>query len=196
MTDVPTRAHAYDGITEFDNRLPNWWLWSFYLACIFSVVYWLHHHSLGTGDTPQEAYVREQQAAAKALEAQLAANPVDDEMLRKLAGEPAFVAEGERIFKDPNQCAQCHDVTGGAFQKAGANLTDDHWIYGSRPLDVYTTIKNGRGYDAARGTLGGMPEQGSKGLGFVLRATAYVMSIRNTNAVPGKPPEAYAVREQ
>jgi mono/diheme cytochrome c family protein len=117
-------------------------------------------------------------------------------MLLKLAGEPAFVAEGERIFKDQNQCAQCHGTDGGAFQKAGANLTDDHWIYGSRPFDVFTTIRNGRAYDAARGTLGGMPEQGSKGLGFVLRATVYVLSIRNTNAQPGKAPETYAVREQ
>jgi cytochrome c oxidase cbb3-type subunit 3 len=196
MSELTTRAHAYDGITEFDNRLPNWWLWSFYLACIFSIGYWVHYHSLGTGDQPSEAYVREQQAAARAIEAQLAANPVDDAMLLKLASEPGFVAEGARIFKDANQCAQCHGTDGGAHQKAGANLTDQFWIYGSRPMDVFTTIRNGRAYDAARGTLGGMPEQGSKGLGFVLRATAYVLSIRNTQASPGKPPETYALREQ
>jgi cytochrome c oxidase cbb3-type subunit III len=195
MTGI-TRAHAYDGITEFDNRLPNWWLWSFYLACIFSIGYWVHYHSLGTGDLPSEAYVAEQQAAAALIEAQLAANPVTDEMLRKLASEPAFVAEGARIFRDANQCSQCHGPDGGAFQKAGANLTDDHWIYGGAPMELFTTIRNGRAYDAARGTLGGMPEQGSKGLGFVLRATAFVLSIRNTNAKPGKAPEAYAVRAQ
>ena len=39
MSAPETRGHTFDGIAEFDNRLPNWWLWSFYLAVIFSIGY-------------------------------------------------------------------------------------------------------------------------------------------------------------
>jgi len=197
MSSEATRDHTYDGIAEFDNRLPNWWLWTFYLACIFSVFYWVHFHSLGTGDQPIEAYAKEQKAAADALEAQLKANPVTDEMLLKLAKEPAFVAEGQRIFLDPARCSLCHGTDGAAANgKAGANLTDDMWIYGGRPMQIFETIKNGRQADAKAGTAGGMPEHGSNGVGFVLRTTAFVLSIKNTNVQPGKAPEPYAKKEQ
>lgn len=196
MSTHATRGHTYDGIEEFDNRLPNWWLWTFYLACIFSVIYWVGYHSLGIGDSPMRAYNAEQAAAAAALEAKLAANPITDESLLKMASEPAFVAEGARIFKDPARCALCHKPDGAAVGGAGANLTDGFWIYGSRPTEIFTTIKNGRQPDPDHGRLGGMPEHGSFGLGFVLRATAFVLSIKNTNVQPGKEPEKYAKKEQ
>ena len=194
MTTQATRAHSYDGISEFDNRLPNWWLWSFYLACIFSVFYWVHYHSLGTGDLPSEAYDAEQKAAAAALEAQLAKNPVSEEMLLKLAKEPAFVAEGARIFHNPAFCMTCHKADGSGA--VGPNLTDDMWIYGGKPMDIYTTILKGRAIDEAKGFKGGIQAWGdSNGLGFVLRATAFVLSIENSN-LPGKEPEPNAKKEQ
>ncbi len=196
MSMPATRGHTFDGIAEFDNHLPNWWLWSFYLACLFSVGYWIHYHTLGTGDSPNEAYDAEQQAAAAKLEAQLAANPVTDEMLLALAREPAFVAEGKRLFQDPLKCALCHKADGAALGGAGPNLTDGHWIYGSSPMDIYTTILKGRDRDPVRGTLGGMQAWEPNGLQFVLRTTAFVLSIKNTNVQPGKEPETYARKEK
>lgn len=193
MSTEATRGHTYDGIAEFDNRLPNWWLWSFYLACIFSVAYWIHFHSLGVGDLPSEAYTAEQKAAAAKLEAQLAANPVNDEMLLKLAKEPAFVKEGEAIFKDMTRCALCHRPDASGL--VGPNLTDDLWIYGGKPMDIYTTILKGREQNLAKGFQGGMQSFEANGMQFVLRATAYVLSIKNT-FVKGKEPEANAKKEQ
>lgn len=193
MSTQATRGHTYDGIAEFDNRLPNWWLWTFYLACIFAVFYWVHYHSLGIGDLPSEAYMAEQKEAAARLEAQLAANPVTDEMLLKLAKEPAFVAEGERIFKDMTKCALCHKPDASGL--VGPNLTDDMWIYGGKPMDIYTTILKGRQQDLAKGFVGGMQAWEPNGMQFVLRATAYVLSIKNTN-VKGKEPEPNAKKEQ
>lgn len=182
MSNPNVRAHSYDGIEEFDNRLPNWWLWTFYTACIFSVGYWIYYHTIGTGDQPYEAFLHEQQAAAARLEAQLAANPINDESLLKLAKETAFVAEGEKIFKDMTKCAQCHKPDGGGL--IGPNLTDDMWVYGSRPMDIYESILKGR----PRGMLA----HESYGIGFVQRATAYVLAIKNTNVAGGKAPEEYA----
>lgn len=201
MTADPTRGHSYDGIEEFDNRLPNWWLWTFYLACIFSVGYWLYYHTVGTGDQPIEAYAVEQKAASERVAAQAANNPITEEMLLKLAKEPGFVAEGRKIFEDATKCALCHGpmangTTAMNTPAIGPNLTDDHWIYGSKPMDVYTTIAKGRVMpDPQRKSMGGMQAWESFGGDFVLKATAFVLSVKNTNVQGGKAPEAYAVKE-
>jgi cytochrome c oxidase cbb3-type subunit 3 len=188
MTTEATRAHTFDGIQEFDNRLPNWWLWTFYGACIFSVFYWIHYHTLGTGDQPMEEYVIEQREAAAILEARIAANPITDESLMKMASEPEFVAAGKAIYLDPAnplKCALCHKDDGSGL--VGPNLTDDMWVYGGKPTDIYTSILKGR--------PGGMPAHEDKGTGFAMKATAYLLSIKNTN-LPGKAPEPNAKKEQ
>lgn len=191
-TNPATRGHTYDDIAEFDNRLPNWWLWTFYVACIFSVIYWVHYHTLGTGDLPSEVYLAEQSEAAAKLEAYLAANPITDEMLLKMAANPTFVSEGRKIFQDITKCALCHKPDASGL--IGPNLTDDMWIYGSKPTDIYTTISKGRLPDPAKGYMGGMLPYEANGTKFVLNATAYVLSIKNTN-LPGKAPEPNAKKE-
>lgn len=195
MTTVETRSHTFDGIEEFDNRLPNWWLWSFYIACIFSVFYWLHFHTLGTGNQPSEDFADEQAAAAAAMEERMKNNPVTNEALLKLASNQEYVKLGKALFQQPLKCAQCHRADGGAGNNGtGANLTDSYWIYGDSPMDIYTTILKGRGPDKEIGSNGGMLAHEAEGLGFVQKVTAYVLSIKNTNVVGGKEPESYATK--
>lgn len=189
MTDEVIRAHTFDGIQEFDNRLPNWWLWSFYLACLFSVGYWVFYHTLGVGNQPIEAYAIEQAKAAAVLEERAAKNPVTNESLIELARNPAVVAEGRKIFQDMTKCALCHKPDGSG--NIGPNLTDSYWVYGNTPLDIYKTILKGRQPDPEKGYVGGMQAWDVYGTMFVQRTTAYVLSIMDTD-VPGKAPEANA----
>jgi cytochrome c oxidase cbb3-type subunit 3 len=39
-------VHEYDGIQEADNRLPQWWLMTFYGAVLFSIGYWFYYQEI------------------------------------------------------------------------------------------------------------------------------------------------------
>lgn len=61
------------------------------------------------------------------------------------------VAEGKRLFDQMN-CSGCHSHGGGGI---GPALTDDDWIYGSEPQNIFSTITEGRpnGMPAFRGRI-------------------------------------------
>ena len=39
--------HSYDGIQEFDNPMPRWWVYIFWATIIFSVLYWVNVPGIG-----------------------------------------------------------------------------------------------------------------------------------------------------
>lgn len=180
MSDKPSRVdphqgaivHVYDGIEEADNRLPRWWLWTFYLAIIFGVFYWLGYEAFGFGKGPLETY---NQARMEALNAK----PVTVGELYKIAKDPTLLAEGKARWK--RDCTRCHGDNGEG--KIGPNLTDPFWIGKSDPLSIFETVNIGR---QGKGMQAWGPTYGRGG---VMQVAAFVITEVVGTEVAGKAPE-------
>ncbi len=173
-------GHEYDGIREYDNRLPNWWLMTLWGAIVFAFGYWLYFHTFEIGDTAAESLALDLQraeAAARAREEKMAAG-LSDASLLAMAADHAVLARGKEVFAQ--NCLACHGARGeGAV---GPNLTDEYWINGHRPTEIHGVISDGR-------LAKGMPSwKAVLGAGRVRDVAAFVLSLKNTH-VPGKAPQ-------
>lgn len=158
------RPHTYDGIQEFNKRLPNWWLATFYGAIVFSVAYYACYE-WWKALPDQAADVKREMARIET--AKLASlSSLSDESLWQMSQNESFRDAGKALFLA--NCASCHkpDLTGNI----GPNLVDTVWIHGNRPLDVYKTIDTGV---AAKGMPTWGPVLGAKKM---MQLTAFVMS--------------------
>lgn len=66
---------------------------------------------------------------------------LDPEIENPYSGDATAIAAGERHFNAFN-CSGCHAPLGGGGM--GPPLTDDDWIHGSEPAQMYLTIMHGR----------------------------------------------------
>lgn len=181
--DVPL-AHDYDGIQEYDNKLPNWWLFTLYGAIVFSVGYWLFYETFAIGYTQAQAWQREEESAAAAQIEREMGKEVTEESLLLMTKVPAQLDAGAKIFQQ--KCVQCHGPLGGG--DIGPNLTDDFWLHGPAPLQVYNTVMNGvldKGMQAWKDQLGPVR---------VRQVVAHVLSRKGLN-VPGKAPQGKSTAE-
>ena len=171
--------HSYDGIQEYDNPMPRWWVTIFWLTIVFAILYALNVPGIGTGKGRIADYEADMAAAELARQQMGPAGAPTAEDLAALAAQPAVIAEGKQVFV--TYCAACHREDGGGL--IGPNLTDDSWIHGGTLPEIHRTIDEGV-------LAKGMPNWGK-----VLRpeqvnaATAYVHSISGTNPPNPRPPE-------
>ena len=169
--------HSYDGIQEYDNRLPNWWLWTLWGTIVFAVGYWLVFHTYGLRDLPIAKYDKLMEESNAAM-ADSSARGLTAEDLVAMSQDPAKMAEGKAIWGQ--YCIVCHKANGEGL--VGPNLTDEYWIHGGGPLDIHNTVVQGV-------TAKGMAAWGRQlGPDRVDAVVAWVLTLRNTN-VPGKEPE-------
>ena len=149
-------ASEADGIEEYDNPLPDWWLGLFIGTIIWAVAYGVHYHFVA------------QRSPVKALAAEMAeARERWPETTRPAAiavGDEA-VAAGELVYKA--NCTGCH---GAALEGGiGPSLVDTIWIHGGSPEQVVHTITVGV---PEKGMLTWGPILGPEKIGQV---AAYVM---------------------
>lgn len=159
VTDqVLGHADEADGIEEYDNPLPDWWLGILWFTIIWTPIYigWYHF----TGNRSQEARLAAEVAAAqlKWPQKELDAGAID-------LGA-ASVAEGKEIYAQ--NCVGCH---GAALEGGiGPSLKDSVWIHGGSKEAILATITNGV-------TEKGMPNWGQMiGPEKVAKVTAYVIT--------------------
>jgi len=171
--------HEYDGIREYDNPLPRWWLWMWAGSFVFSLGYFFHYHVSHNGTSVADGYEQDMAEAREAEAKQSLAEPVNEESLGKLMANPALMSDAKALFG--LRCTPCHGAN--AQGVIGPNLTDNSWIHGAGKLtDIYGVVEGGV---AAKG----MPAWGRQLTPIELRkVVAYVGTLRGSN-VPGKAPE-------
>lgn len=169
--------HDFDGIQEYDNRLPNWWLWILWATIVFSVGYWLVFHTYGLAKLPIAAYDQEMDNAGATL-ADSSLRGLTTADLEAMAGDPAKLSAGKDVYV--KNCQVCHLAEGQGL--VGPNLTDDYWVHGGDALSIHNTV--------VRGVLDkGMAAWGRQlGPDRVDAVVAYLLTLRGTQ-IEGKAPE-------
>lgn len=130
--DEVIEGHDYDGIVEYDNDLPPWWKYLFYLTIVFAFVYIFVFHVFNIAPLQLEEYTM----AVEKAEIMYANVDLEYE---KPSEDEALLKESETVFVQ--NCAACHGQLGEGG--VGPNLTDKYWLHGGDINAVYHTIKYG-----------------------------------------------------
>src|SRR5450755_172007 len=140
-----TTGHVWDeDLAEYNNPVPRWWMWLFYLTIAFSLAYLVLYPGLGKipgvlGWTSAGAYANERKEVddkTKPLYAKYLAMDI-----KEVAADAQARAMGERLFL--NYCTQCHGSDAGG-SKGFPSLRDNDWLYGGDPRTIKESITNGR----------------------------------------------------
>lgn len=174
--DEATTGHVYDGIEEYDNPMPAWWLNLFVITIVFGVGYLIAYPGLGNfagllGWTQKGQWESEVAKAEERFNAAFA--PYAQMAVEDVIQDPKAMKMGQRLFA--NNCAVCHGSDArGAF--GFPNLTDREWLYGGSPDQIKTSITHGR--------RGAMPSWAAA-LGSeqaIADVADYVISLNNPGA--------------
>ena len=177
--------HDYDGIQEYDNDLPRWWLNIFWLTAIFAVVYtgWTHF----VKEPQHEALAKQLESLKQVKQTQTessGAKVLDADGLLALTTNKDALATGEKVFT--GKCVACH-ATGGAGL-VGPNLTDDYWIHGGKITDLRQVVQKGvveKGMISWEGLLT---------TSEIDSVVAYIWTLHGTNPENPKAPEGELVK--
>lgn len=194
--DVETTGHSWDGIEEFNNPMPRWWVMVFYVCIIWAAIYSVFYPAwpLINGATPGvlgwstrgdvKAEMQSWTDQNKAIQAKLVATD-----LGQIQNDPALAQyatnAGGAVFR--TWCAQCHG-SGAQGNKGFPNLLDDDWLWGGTLKDIAFTVTHGvRNTDDEAARFSQMPAFGRDGIltaPQIAQVVQYVMSLTNAATDP------------
>jgi cytochrome c oxidase cbb3-type subunit 3 len=177
-TKVETMGHVWDeNLEEYNNPLPMWWLYMFYITLVFGIVYLLLYPGSGVfAGVLKWSEVGQYEKEVKTADDKF--GPLYEKFrtqdIKAVAANDEALKMGRRLYM--TYCTSCHgsDAGGGPGYP---NLRDKDWQYGGQPDQIKTTIMTGR--------QGAMPAWGAMlGQDGVLNVSEYVLGLsgRKVNA--------------
>lgn len=182
--DQEIKNHEYDGIKEYNNPLPLWWLVTFAGTIIFAAIYYVHYELNGGVNQYQELATALEKIDHLKAETKKSAPVETEEDLQKAMSAQGVLEMGSKVYT--TTCSACH---GQQLQGLiGPNLTDKYWLHGKGTrMDIIGVVR--------KGVLDkGMPawEEALKA-DEVVAVTAYVHSKLGSNPANPKAPQGEAV---
>jgi cytochrome c oxidase cbb3-type subunit 3 len=195
---VETTGHSWDGIEEYNNPLPRWWVWVFYATIVWGIGYTVAYPAwpLITGATPgllgasTRADVEVEIAAVDKANAAIKDKLVAAD-LTAIGADPELAGYAERagaaVFR--TNCAQCHGSGAAGFEGKGyPNLLDDDWLWGGTMEDIHLTVTHGiRNTTDADARYSEMPKFGTDG---ILDETQIAQVAEHVLAISGQEHDA------
>lgn len=189
VVEVPSTGHSWDGIEEYDNPLPRWWLWTFYVSIVWAIGYTIAYPawpliSSVTQGMLQTNYRKE--VASEIARYDEANAPIQAKLTNVALDDIAQDADlqgyaqnaGKAVFQ--TWCAQCHGAGAGGA-KGYPNLRDDDWLWGGTLDDIHTTITHGiRNTEDGDARYSEMPRFGTDELldkDQIRQVSAYVLAL-------------------
>ena len=200
---VETTGHSWDGIEEYNNPLPRWWVWVFYATIVWGVGYTIAYPAwpLISGATPGllgastradvEVEIATVDKANAAIKDKLVAAD-----LTAIGADPELAGYAERagaaVFR--TNCAQCHGSGAAGFEGKGyPNLLDDDWLWGGTMEDIHLTVTHGiRNTTDADARYSEMPKFGTDG---ILDETQIAQVAEHVLAISGQEHDATLAAE-
>lgn len=142
---VELQEHVWDEtLREYNNPLPRWWLYLFWITLIFSIVYLVLYPGFGNFRGVLDwTSINQYQGEVDKVNQETA--PIYSKYrqmsIQAVAADPQAREMGQRLFL--TYCSQCHgsDARGAT---GFPNLSDTAWHWGGEPETIQTTITEGR----------------------------------------------------
>ncbi|SEP10607.1 cytochrome c oxidase cbb3-type subunit 3 [Salinihabitans flavidus] len=146
-----TTGHEWDGIREYNNPLPRWWVWVFYATIVWGVGYSIAYPAW-PGITKATSGLLGYSTRAEVAEDIDRVEQANSEINTRLASvELDEISENPELEGYANSagaavyrtwCAQCHG-SGAAGAKGYPNLQDDAWLWGGDIEEIHYTVSHG-----------------------------------------------------
>lgn len=170
---VETTGHVWDGdLREYNNPLPRWWLWAFYVTIVFAVVYWILYPAWPYGDNytkgistveytvegedgeektvsehwnTRALFTRNMQSSPSALAQEEWVGRVKDMSFEEIEQNPDTLqfAMSMGNYIFGDYCAACHGAGGQGKVGLFPNLADNAWLHGNSYETIVSKVEGG-----------------------------------------------------